>query len=420
MSDDPFKIWHVQDPIFEQSTFWGYKFSCPVKLTKSEGINYSKRGESKITDEVHDHIEEIFFDDCEFEIVVMEDQDVNVTFRDCKIDSFESYDSVMKGKIRFRNCHFKGRFILENTTFEDLADFWRCTFDESVTFFKTDFLGTTVFSASTFSENVLFTYSLIEKYIIFRGTIFNKGLDLSTAIFPGEVSFFDMRIRTFKALYIEPRIGRFLPKEQRAKKYEEIYDDAITKKSEIPIENKIETLRIIKQRLEGQQNKIASIQYNALEKRAHHNRKFVSLLPRIAIEKGILPTISRNLHAFYRWISSVFEIILLSLNWLSNGHGKSYSRGVIFTLSVGILTFYFLMLSTSKYEYAPYINWDIVSENIPLYAQFLLPTHKFDFLGESFMSKTTLSNWYYLWDILGRIFIGYGIYQTVQAFRKFK
>jgi len=43
---------------------------------------------------------------------------------------------------------------------------------------------------------------------------------------------------------------------------------------------------------------------------------------------------------------------------------------------------------------------------------FLLPTHKIT----DIFSKPL---WYhYLIDILGRIFVGYGIYQTVAAFRK--
>jgi len=31
----------------------------------------------------------------------------------------------------------------------------------------------------------------------------------------------------------------------------------------------------------------------------------------------------------------------------------------------------------------------------------------------------TLTNLSYLWDFLGRVFVAYGYYQTIQAFRRF-
>jgi len=45
---------------------------------------------------------------------------------------------------------------------------------------------------------------------------------------------------------------------------------------------------------------------------------------------------------------------------------------------------------------------------------FLIPTHRFGFIETSI--TTGLSNFI---DFLSRIFIGFGIYQTIQAFRKF-
>ena len=49
------------------------------------------------------------------------------------------------------------------------------------------------------------------------------------------------------------------------------------------------------------------------------------------------------------------------------------------------------------------------------YFTFLDPTHKIDFLKDK---GVTLSGWSSLVDFLGRIVVGYGIYQFISAFRK--
>ena len=45
----------------------------------------------------------------------------------------------------------------------------------------------------------------------------------------------------------------------------------------------------------------------------------------------------------------------------------------------------------------------------------MTPTHKVDFLDTEGTSILT-----YLFDFIGRIFIAFGIYQTVSAFRKYR
>ncbi len=45
----------------------------------------------------------------------------------------------------------------------------------------------------------------------------------------------------------------------------------------------------------------------------------------------------------------------------------------------------------------------------------MTPTHKIEYL-ENEKPKT----FFYTWDFFGRAFVSYGIFQTIQAFRKFK
>ena len=124
-----------------------------------------------------------------------------------------------------------------------------------------------------------------------------------------------------------------------------------------------------------------------------------------------------------KWLSTVSNYSLLFLNRISNRHGTSYFRSIIFTFSVGIFFYYLSMISSTKYSFNNEINWGIFKQNISTYFQFMIPTHQFKYLGNDFMRdyvETPNRYEFYFFDILGRIFIGYGIYQTIQAFRKYK
>ena len=183
---------------------------------------------------------------------------------------------------------------------------------------------------------------------------------------------------------------------------EEAYERAISEDADIPIKNKRETFRILKQEHISQHNIVHSIEYKTLENETYLKENLSKLLRGESI------------------VSCVSNLFVLSLNWLSSRFGVSYFQAAFFTLIFGGLFYYFTILSTSKYEMAMNFDWNIFYENIPTYSSYLLPTHRFDFLGEGFGEKYSFSNWFYFFDIFGRIVIGYGIYQTIQAFRKFR
>ena len=112
--------------------------------------------------------------------------------------------------------------------------------------------------------------------------------------------------------------------------------------------------------------------------------------------------------------------IILFLNRWSNNYQTSWLRGVYFTIIVSLFFYGLLILLSSNYINSTSLN------NNPLfqcfskyYFTFLWPTHRASqFLEE--LKSNVLSIWFYIFYFLGRIFIGYGIYQTIQAFRKIK
>lgn len=330
----------------------------------------------------------VSFDSCIFEY--------NVTFENtefCKSTSFiktvfsktiSFQNCLFKEKVRFFEAEFYGIANFNNTKFADLADFWNATFHSITIFYKTDFLGTTVFSATKFEENILFTYSLINKVIIFRATIFQKGIDLSLAIIGGEVSIFDISLNDFKDI---PEIENAFEYEKNVRE-----DGLITRK------NKRETFRIIKNQLIKQNNNIDFLKFYSLEVKSYGKQLSYEIL-------------KKN-----KWRSSFQNAFILLFNWISNKHGRSWLRGITFTLITGLLFFYLSILQTENYNFGftKFNNIDF-TEIVKYFFTFMLPTHNSDF-----MQKENPTTFFYIWDFIGRICISYGIYQTIQAFRKFK
>lgn len=103
-----------------------------------------------------------------------------------------------------------------------------------------------------------------------------------------------------------------------------------------------------------------------------------------------------------------FDSLLLTLNWLSNNHGKSWIRSVIFTLITAFVFFKLYLMNVGQIITPP----DIYK----YYVQFITsyPKLELDRFGDANSSwNVNLVIWF------ARIFISYGIYQTVSSFRKY-
>lgn len=137
---------------------------------------------------------------------------------------------------------------------------------------------------------------------------------------------------------------------------------------------------------------------------------------------------SREIAAHYqtlRWFSLRrpwfnFTKFNLWLNWISNDFGRDWVRGIFFTFGVGLLFFVLLLISTDRYQFGiPTIDWDL----LPCFLKFMNPLRFFDFdllfKSDAKFSTMQFIPGSYLWDFLGRIFLAYGFYQTIQAFRRY-
>ena len=370
----------------------------------------------------------VSFEDCDFNISIDINDSINfINFSNCTFNedvsitgmvSRETYivncvfekeldlaDSTFKGKARLQKNKFKGATLFNNTKFLDLADFWNSTFYKKTIFYKTDFNSTAVFSAVNFKENVLFTYSLIDKLLILRGTYPEKGFDLSLAIIAGELSVFNFKFDNYNShidIYKEANIesDKAQHKISYQEAYEIVYERTVSINGEIPLENQRETHRILKNQLISQKNVIDAIPYKVKESKALLTESFQML---------------RRGHTVTRPLSNIF---VLSLNAISNWFGSSYIMGALFTILIAALCFNLSLYCTEHATDA--FNLSSIGEGIKNYLIFINPTHKFDYLGDHVISGAYTKSGFYIYDFLGRIFVGYGIYQTIQAFRKYR
>lgn len=113
------------------------------------------------------------------------------------------------------------------------------------------------------------------------------------------------------------------------------------------------------------------------------------------------------------------QYITLSLNKLSTKYGADWIRSFGLILLLGLFFFIAYVLFLPSVEVGlKFLTWPNTVENIIFFSRyyfdFIIPTHKIDFIGEY-----KAGFWSAFIDVLSRIIIGYLIYQTIAAFRQF-
>lgn len=143
-------------------------------------------------------------------------------------------------------------------------------------------------------------------------------------------------------------------------------------------------------------------------------RSVYSQLKQIAKREGNIDSLTKYKSLEFRQLlfdkKMSFDKVLLILNWISNDNGRSWFKGILFTLTTALI-FYALYLSAIGTE----INFSLKT----FWTNYILFTSSFPKL-----SLEKYSQYNSIWNVslviwLSRIFISYGIYQTIAAFRKF-
>jgi len=313
----------------------------------------------------------------------------SLLFKDLAVFSYSDFNTIN----RFENVSFEGKTEgyqlnfncpskLSNVQFHKLVDFNNSNFNENILFHRIDFLDRSFFSGSIFNKQVSFLHCRVNSNTVidFESVTFNNSLDISRANFACVINFWNIKLKEVNIIPSEFSLY--------------LNDDLIESSQTIAVINKEtlqkirESYRIIKKSLRDAGNEINALKFKGYEMTVYEKELSNG-------EKG--------------------KTILFFSKW-SNKHGLSWGRGVVFTLLFTAVTLYIFMLFAQNmlvWEWSP----ESRNQTLTAFVQFLNITN-WSFKPWSI----DLSNeypWGYLILLVGRIFIGYGYYQTISAFRRF-
>lgn len=314
--------------------------------------------------------DKVIFYNCNFEL--------NVNFKNSEfIESVNFKNSKFKSKTRFHFSVFHKYCNFENTTFVKLVDFYSCEFRDTQQFHLTDFLDITIFSKVIFYGQVQFIYNKITEktYISFENAIFKESFDISRANFWGPMQVWGIETKVFPDF-------SWLYETDNIKKHN-------IKQSSVSLKCIRESYRRIKQEFRKDNNNIEALRFQEYEMMLY--------------EKELKLQEKRKKE----------DVIVLFFNKCSNKFGTSWSRGLGFTLFVTLI-FYLLFLLSIADNLSLSLNWIGIGNFLKYFLQFLnVAIWNYAPFGiEDYILG-------YIILFVGRIFIGYGYYQTIQAFRKY-
>lgn len=292
---------------------------------------------------------------------------------------------------------YLGNASFNETTFNCKAKFDGVKFDES-TFYNAIFKDDLYFNVAELGKHIFFNGSTFDKKVLIvqcNKSSTNCSGDFSGCIFSDEVYFnFSLfNSITFKNCSFN-NIASFKDSNFQEVEFERCFfgKGADFSNTKYPKGDR-ETFRLIRSELLKVNNKFESLYYHSKE----------------------LSFYQQNLS----YKNQFGEKSMLWLNRISTNHGLIWTRGLFFTLVVAMIFYslYLLALPIKPFKFG-WVSWDsFISASdttVEYFLRFLNITHDFDFMKQ--YSPNSIN---YFLDFTSKIFIGYGIYQTIQAFRKY-
>ena len=386
-------------------------------------------------------------------------------YTDTKIYEKESINfenAQFKRKVRFHHCKFQNTVRFENTSFNKLVDFYCAHFYKPQQFHFTDFLDRAIFSNTEFHEEVQFLHCKVDNsYVRFESATFKKGLDISRSNFNDKVNFWNIEIEEYGEQYIFNNL--------ESVKY--VNDFEVQDKTPTIYKQLRETYRIIKDNFYRQNNKIEGSEFYIKEMSVYQREQFKKLgynrlehLKKLITEKKIsdfLPNLRNSIKDFtikqviIIFISIIYlifmlkisyetkadpfiftflltpillfclfylkDIILLLFNRFSNYFGTDWVRGVVFTMMIGSLFSFFLLVQNYNLWYINIYDINAWIQSIGFLIKIInvVDMKPFEENGNSLVKLVDNNDINNIILFIGRIFVAYGVYQTIQAFRKF-
>lgn len=314
---------------------------------------------------------------------------VNVTFLNrvffnkCEFNlQFDFLRCTFKGKVQFHGGRFRASVGFENTTFESLVDFYFSHFYKPQLFHLTDFLDRAIFSNVTFHDQLVYLHCKTQKdsYLNFESATFKQSIDISRANFNCDMNFWDIEIPKKRVIPTQFYLYEKSPTDESNRNTKNISNEALKKIRE--------SYRIIKHTLRSTGNEINSLKFKGFEMEVYEKELKIG-------NKG------KTILVFSKW---------------SNRHGLSWGFGVCFTILFTFLTLLVLMLVNPGNELEWAWTQTARQRTFNAFIQILNITDwKLNLWGIDFHDLPSG----YAIIYVGRIFIAYGYYQTIAAFRRF-
>jgi len=304
------------------------------------------------------------------------------------------------GSADFIEAQFLDEVYLGEAQFLENAYFIEAQFSGNAYFIKAQFSGSADFTEAQFSGNASFATAQ------FLGNTFFNNIEVKgkkmirfyLTLFSKNVEFIDSKIikSSFQSVLFE-QPANFMGSDLTETDFvgSVFKEFGLFRNCNIEVANR-ETFRIVKHELLKLDNKIDALIYHKKEMRAYWKELWDG-----------------------KWHKKIPEKFILFMNRISNGFGLNWIRGIGFTLITALIFFipYLLCLKNPYYQWG-WVDWqafwEVSGQTVKYYVEFFYAAHKFDFM-EQYQPK----GFAYILDMVGRIFITYGYYQTIQAFRKY-
>lgn len=280
----------------------------------------------------------------------------SVEFSSCHFDTINFTEANFGLKSRFQNCNFNSVAKFTNCFNKGLFEIADSKFKELVYFDESNLSQLNIKNTS-FEKKAFFDRLTINSLSLYQ-TTFSQG------------TFFD-----------ELKIKNITDKK---------YIKSITGDEALKLRR---TLRQIKQELQKAENKIDYNRFRGYE-----------------------------LHAYYqelKWKQNFKDKAILWATKWSTGFEHSWTKALRFVLT-GALIFYSLFFISEKYMLALDLNLSSIKDFVSGYFRFLIVTDFYNPLEQEriFIDNSNTTGWIIF--ILGKIVLAFGIYEMIQAFRKFK
>ena len=324
-------------------------------------------------------------------------------------------NSIFNQNANFINSTFNQNIYFINSIFNQNANFINSTFNQNIYFINSIFNQNANFTNSTFNQNIYFEASTFESKISFKSAIFEKTMRFRYINLndKSHISFRDINYDIKNNKFIENENSKIEIINTAIKgriEFDNVAIDKIDFKGTIVIGTGVistdelnvqkyatwKTARFLKHEAYKISNTIEALKYKAIEKELYTTEL-----------KGKKD----------KSVKDYGEIFSLWISKISNDHGQDWIRAVLFTLISGFF-FFSLSVATGVFDYVYYTVSDM---NIFFmnYLNYIIPTN-FDLI-KCVNTDMNIFNLilFAIFYLLGKISVGYGIFEIIQAFRKY-